>query len=309
MRRFIRDAIFDTVYDLAAQDQDIILITADADAFGLRRFKKDFKERFFNVGVAEQAMVTVAAGMALAGKKVFVYAIAPFVTLRCLEQIKVNICMMDLPVFILGLGIGSAYGFDGPTHQSLFDVGIMMSIPKLSIYNPADYASAAYSVKRAVQNGRPAYIRIDRDSFEDLYDSAQNLEDGFRSIRNGSSKQLVITTGICSHYALESNVDCEIIDLFDLTGFNRRELAKKIQEHPNLIIYEEHWSKVGLAIAIFDVLSDYGLSPSIKRLGIPEDKCLSHDFGTRKWLHEQYGILPSNLKNEWRLKKKRIHVV
>ena len=95
MSKDIRDAFFDEVYELAAKDKDVIFISADADAFSLKRFKKELPEQFINVGVAEQNMALVATGLALAGKKVFIYSITPFIAMRCFEQIKVNICSMN----------------------------------------------------------------------------------------------------------------------------------------------------------------------------------------------------------------------
>ena len=297
MKRFIRDAVFDAVCDLAAQDERIVLLTADADAYGLQRFKKNFPDRFLNVGIAEQAMVTMAAGLALAGKKVFIYAIAPFVTLRCLEQIKVNLCMMRLPVYILGLGIGSAYGFDGPTHHSLFDVGIMMSLPLLSVYNPCDYASAAFCVEQAAKNRTPAYIRIDKDPFEDIYETRNVPEAGFAVVQNKAADKLVIATGICTHYALEAAVDCDIVDLYDLTGFRKEELVKIIGKHKEILVYEEQWERAGISHAVYELVLSYQLNVRVKKLGISEEHCMSHMFGTREWLHDQYGILPENLKD------------
>ena len=105
----IRDAFFDEIYDIASKDKNVIFITADADAFSLRRYKRDFPEQFINVGVAEQNMVLIAAGLALSGKKVFVYSIIPFITMRCYEHIKANICSMDLDVTIIGCGAGLSF--------------------------------------------------------------------------------------------------------------------------------------------------------------------------------------------------------
>ena len=110
----VRDAFFDKVYDLAASDENVVFITADAAALSLKKFKKDFPERFINVGVAEQTMVLLATGLAMCGKNVFVYSIIPFITQRALEHIKVNICSMNLPVTIVGCGAGLSFGFDGP---------------------------------------------------------------------------------------------------------------------------------------------------------------------------------------------------
>ncbi|HCJ66263.1 MAG TPA: 1-deoxy-D-xylulose-5-phosphate synthase, partial [Elusimicrobia bacterium] len=111
----MRDAFFDEVYNIAKSDPNVIFLTADMGAYSLVRFKKELSNQFINVGIAEQNMVSIAAGFALGGKKVFIYSIIPFITLRCYEQIKVDLCCMNLPVTIIGVGVGLTYGSDGPT--------------------------------------------------------------------------------------------------------------------------------------------------------------------------------------------------
>ena len=115
--RDIRDCFFDEVFDLACRDTQIIVVTNDMDIFSLRQFKKNFPERFINVGVAEQNMINIAAGLASCGKKVVIYGITPFLIYRCFEQIKFNICSMSLPVVFAGVGVGLAFSYDGPTHH------------------------------------------------------------------------------------------------------------------------------------------------------------------------------------------------
>ena len=114
----IRDAFFDALYDIAREDRQVIFLTADMGARSLERFRKGLPKQYMNVGVAEQNMVSVAAGLALAGKRVFIYAIAPFATQRCYEQIKVDLSGMGLPVTVIGAGPGVAYHSDGPTHHA-----------------------------------------------------------------------------------------------------------------------------------------------------------------------------------------------
>ena len=128
----IRDAFFNQLYEIAAQDRNVVLLTADMGAMAIDRFRRELPDQFINVGVAEQNMVSVAAGMALCKKKVFIYAIAPFVTMRCYEQIKVDISGMCLPVTIVGAGPGIAYDFDGPTHHAVQDMAIMRALPNMT---------------------------------------------------------------------------------------------------------------------------------------------------------------------------------
>ena len=132
-KKDIRDAFFDELYIKGSQNKDIVILSADMDAFSLRKFSKDFPEQYINVGVSEQNMINIAAGLALSGKIVFCYSIASFATMRCFEQIKVNICSLNLPVSIIGAGAGFSFGYDGPTHHGHQDLSSMRLIPEMTI--------------------------------------------------------------------------------------------------------------------------------------------------------------------------------
>ena len=106
-----RDAFWDRIFELASENKDIILVSADMGAPSLDKFRKDLPAQFVNVGIAEQNAITLAAGLAMTGKKVFTYAIAPFITLRCIEQIRVECCIMGLPLTMVGVGVGFGLGF------------------------------------------------------------------------------------------------------------------------------------------------------------------------------------------------------
>lgn len=156
----IRDAFFDELYLIASKDKKVIFLTADMGAFGLERFKKDLPDQFINMGVAEQNTVSVAAGLALGGKKVFIYSIAAFITQRCYEQIKIDLCQMKLPVTIIGSGPGLSYGSDGPTHHAVSDVVIMSVLPDMTILTPRSLEEAERAVRMAYESKTPVYIRL-----------------------------------------------------------------------------------------------------------------------------------------------------
>ena len=132
----MRDAFFDEIYLESFKNPDLIVITNDMDIFSLRKLKKQRPNQFINVGVAEQNMINIASGLASTGMKVIIYGIAPFVVFRCFEQIKMNICSMNLPVSIVGIGSGVSFAFDGPTHHAIQDISVMNALPEMSILNP-----------------------------------------------------------------------------------------------------------------------------------------------------------------------------
>ena len=118
----MRDAFFNGVYEVIRDNKDAIILTADHDAFGLSKIEKEFPKQFFNVGISEQNMISVAAGLAKSGKIVYVYSINNFITLRSLEQVNVDLCQMNLNVNLIGVGAGFTYSTDGPTHQGMQDM-------------------------------------------------------------------------------------------------------------------------------------------------------------------------------------------
>ena len=138
-----RDAFWSRVYEAAREDRDIVVITADMGAPALDAFRSDLPAQFINVGIAEQNAVSVGTGLALAGKKVFVYAIAPFITLRCLEQIRVGQGIMGIPLTLVGVGAGFGYEESGPTHHLVEDIAVMRAIPGLTVHSVSDAVMAA----------------------------------------------------------------------------------------------------------------------------------------------------------------------
>ena len=154
----IRDSFFDQLYLKGSTNKNIIILSADMDTFSLRKFSKDFPNQYINVGVSEQNMINVASGLAMSGKIVFCYSIASFATLRCFEQIKVNICSMNLPVTIVGAGAGFSFGYDGPTHHGHQDLSSMKLLPEMSIFELSSN-DLAKNVDFSIEKKSPLYIR------------------------------------------------------------------------------------------------------------------------------------------------------
>lgn len=298
----IRDAFFDQIYDIAAKDKNVIFITADADAFSLRKYKNDFPERFINVGVAEQNMVTVATGLALSGKKVFIYAIIPFITMRCYEHIKANICSMNLPITIIGAGAGLSFGNDGPTHHAIQDIAIMRILPELTILNPSDSNSANACAQIAYKNNSPTYVRIDKGKFPNFYNKNDDFTNGFKVLKQISEIN-IISTGFMTKVALEvadilrkKSVNVGVIDIFRLKPINKKMLLQTIGKSTHLISIEENSIVGGLGTIMSEVLIDNKINISLTRIALKDMQCF--DYGTRDWLHKLYGINPNEISKK-----------
>ena len=190
----IRDAFFQKISNYALSDPDFIIITNDMEAFALEDFKSKHPDRFINSGVAEQNMVNVAAGLASAGKKVLIFGILSFISTRCFEQIKLNICGMNLPIIIVGIGPGLSFSYDGPTHHATNDITIMRQLPELRILNPNDENTAYVAAEIALNFLAPTYVRLDKGQFSSEIFDAKEVEDGLVTFK-GDCKNLIIITG------------------------------------------------------------------------------------------------------------------
>ncbi|MBU0847194.1 1-deoxy-D-xylulose-5-phosphate synthase [Patescibacteria group bacterium] len=272
-----RDAVFQELYQLALNDKNVMLLSADTGAMMFREFKKNIPEQFYNVGIAEQNLISVAAGLALTGKRVFLFGLTNFLTLRCYEQIKIDLCCMNLPVTILGMGTGYVYSDDGPTHHMTEDVSIMRALPGMTIWNPSDYTMMASLVHLAYRNNCPGYIRLDKGPFAHIYDfDDPDFSKGIYLLRKGNDVT-IISTGIMVTQAFkvadeleDSGIRTGIIDLYRLKPVNSELLIEAVKDTKRIVTLEEHSIIGGLGSIVCETLAQNGISIPVKMIGIPD---------------------------------------
>ncbi len=294
-----RDAVFNGVGEIVRSNPNAVVLTNDMGAMGLDAIRAEFPERAINVGIAEQNMVSVAGGLALSGKSVFVYGIIPHVTGRCFEQIKLDICVPNLPVTILGVGAGLAYGVDGPTHHGVEDIAIMRVLGNMSIYNPADGVSAFAAVHLAHRSGGPGYIRMDKEVLPALYDPDQDFSEGMGILAEGADA-IIVSTGVQSWTAREAarslatiGISTGVIDLFRLKPVNVRGLAAALAGVPAVVTLEENVAAGGLGSIVAEILAEYGLRPRLRRLSLGDRFLLGS--APREWAAEKCGLTGSHV--------------
>lgn len=298
-----RDTFFNRLYELAVDNRDIVLITADCGAPSLDQWRLDIPTQIINCGIAEQNMISLAAGMALEGKKPYCYAIAPFATLRCLEQIKVNLCCRPRPVTIVGVGAGFSYDVSGPTHHATEDIGVMRALPEMTIFNPADNVTAQALVDITYHLPGPAYVRLDRKPMPNLYMTVSG--EGW-TVTKGSeeSSLLIVATGNMVHMAREIAKRFQtpsVVDLYQLKpvpirfiqylkDFNRgfQDSIQAPIEGLTVITLEEHVLSGGLGSILAEVKADEDLDWKLVRLGIPDHYYFS--YGGRPALIEKANL-------------------
>lgn len=294
-----RDAFFDELYRLAKADPNVIFLTADMGAFSLERFKKDLPKQYFNVGVAEQNMVSIAAGLALSGKKVFIYSIVPFATLRCYEQIKVDLCCMNLPVAIVGIGAGVMYGGDGPTHHALHDIAVMRILPEMTIFNPADSVTTTASARLAYQAKGPVYVRLEKGKLPLLYSTEKDFREGLAVVRDGKDAT-VIASGLMVHAAVEAaeklaaqGISLRVADLYRVKPINQNALLAIFSDGNKVVTLEENSLAGGIGSMVAEIFSDAGRQVRLKRMAFPDQHC--YEICSREEIHSIYGLDADNV--------------
>jgi transketolase len=290
----IRDAFFDRVYELAVRDRNVVFLTADMGAMAIDRFRRELPGQFVNVGVAEQNMVSVAAGMSLCGKNVYIYAIAPFVTMRCYEQIKVDLSGMRLPVTIVGAGPGIVYDVDGPTHHAIQDVAVMRALPDMTILSPSDSTLAAFAASIGYESSSPVYVRLDKGKYPRLYDDEYDCGGGLCMLKEGGDV-LVVTTGVMVHKAFEiadrlekEDIHAGILDLYRIKPLDEERLLAVLGGYGRIVTIEEHSGIGGIGSLLADVLTRQGAGIPVRAFSLGDRVCDGH--GDREWLRAQYGI-------------------
>lgn len=288
----MRDAFFTRLYDIAKADPALVVLSNDFGAPSLDRFRADLPGQFVNAAISEQNMISMAAGMAMAGRKPVVYSIASFLCLRALEQIKVDICVMGAKVLLLGVGCGYAYPVDGPTHHATEDIAIMRAMSGMTIWSPSEpFVAGAMADFTQDMNG-PAYLRFDRGRWPSL--GAFDLDLGLRCLGDGDDVVLV-ATGIMVHRALavsdllrQSGVACRVVDLLRLSPIQRGSLRQVLAAARRVVTMEEQAAPGGLGGLVAEFMADEGILRPLLRLAI--DPAQVFAYGERDRLHRERGL-------------------
>jgi len=279
----MRDAFFERLTEVARKDERIVVLSADHGAFALEKFQEEMPDRYINMGIAEQNMVGVAAGLAASGKIIFIYGITPFVSLRVLEQLTLDIAAMQLPVNVISVGAGFTYSTDGPTHQGLQDVAAVSTIPGMIILNSSDPINTKAFVDLAVESEKPHYIRVEKEKLNSFSRKNPNfLDDGYSILKLGNSKNCIISTGFISHEVLSlieeiNNEDLTLIDIHNLSQPNFESLVKFLARFTALISIEENYLS-GISTMISRLITFNDLKVKLTSIGVP-DNYVYHSAG------------------------------
>lgn len=291
--RTMRDAFIEQIYNKMRYMDDIFFLTADFGAPSLDKIRCEFKDRFINVGIAEQNLINVATGLALEGYKVYAYAIAPFITMRAYEQIRSNLSISSqikpVNVNLIGVGAGVSYVVSGPTHHCLEDISIMKLLPNFVVFSPSDWKLAELFADYSINKKMPKYLRFDGSLLPSIYEGVEDLEieKGFYEIARGK-KICLVSTGYMTHRAI--NVanelkDIGVVDVFMLKPIDNELLYNALKKYEVIITLEEALiNGGGLDSLISKLLHDNQSDIKLTSLGF-NDKYV-FDLGDRDHLHK-----------------------
>lgn len=291
----MRNSFVSALTEAAVQDASIMLITGDLGYGVVDDFALKLPKQFLNVGVAEQNMIGVASGLAQSGFRPFVYSIANFSTLRCLEQIRNDVCYHDLGVTIVSVGAGLAYGALGYSHFAVEDIAVMRALPGLRILSPADPLEANACVASVLDSPGPTYVRLGKGGEGILHDSPPVTFPRPATLRAGRDLSLVSTgsaVGLClaaSDLLAERGYEAAVTSVPQVAPLDAAWIDDLKADLP-VVVVEEHRLPGGLGASIVEALSNRGKLIPVRRIGLPDTKL--SDVGSAQYLRDVYGLSP-----------------
>lgn len=294
-----RDVVFDALYEIIANDPNAFLVTNDMGALGVDRIRESHPGQFLNLGIAEQNLISVAAGLASTGKTVFTFGILSHMTARCYEQLRLDVCALGVPVIGIASGAGLSYGVDGPTHHGVYDLGLLRGLPGMAVYNPADARTAGACVDLSYREKKPALIRLDKEAPEPLYEKGADFTDGMKLLQPGSDG-ILVATGCSVHRAAEAarrlsedGIHVAVLDMFRLKPIDQEHLTALLQAAPLVVSVEEHSKIGGLASLLAETIAEMESRPRFRRLSMEDEFLLGST--SRAWAEEHRGLGPEGI--------------
>lgn len=285
------------VCDLAESGEDICVLTADlADLTGLEHFYTDYPDRFFNIGIAEQNMIGIAAGLSRYGSCVFATTYANFLTMRPYEQIRMNLGYMQHNVKLIGTGAGLSMGMSGNSHFGLEDISLMCSIPNMTVISPADCTEAYKCISAAAKTSGPMYIRLSGPLNQPMvYKEDYDFKIGQAVTLKEGSDIIIISTGSVAFECLKAaellennhSLSTAVINMHTLKPIDENIIQSYANRGKLIVTVEEHSVIGGLGSITANILSSYSAHTPLYKIGLPDSFGVS---GSANFLAEYYGL-------------------
>jgi transketolase len=304
----------ETLLNLAKEDPDILVLTSDSRGSGkLVPFGQALPKQLIEVGIAEQNLVGVAAGLAAAGKKPFAVSPGCFLTARALEQIKNDVCYSDVPAKIISISAGVSYGALGSTHHSLHDLAALRAINNITMLVPADNFETREAIRAAARAEHPIFVRFGKAAMYILHDPKSKFSVGKAiTLREGDDFAFIATGETVVHCLLaaahlaESGLDCRVVSMHTIKPLDEETIVQAGRQCRAIVTAEEHSIHGGLGEACAAVLMQAGVSVPFRIVGIPDEDTVT---GAQADIFRHYGISMEGLAETARVALKQAEVV
>ena len=300
----MQSSVMGSLMELSEKHEEIMYLTADSGEGGLDlMYRRNFPNRSFNFGIAEENMVSAACGMALCGKVPFVYTAAPFLAYRSYEFIRDDVCLQNVPVKLIGTGSGISVSSLGPTHHTTEDIAVLRSLPNLTILSPATPKQAYEAIAKAYEIKGPVYIRLAMNKEEEFFPEDYRLtDDGIDVLREGKDMAFVTTGAIlpevmkAANLLSESGCEAAVYSVFSLKPFSAKSLFQKCSCTPHLVSVEEHNIIGGLGSMLADEILQNHTEVSLTKIGLYDS--FTKGYGTLDVIHRQNGLDGESIANK-----------
>jgi transketolase len=292
----VRTSFIEQLFELAAKDPRIMLVVGDLGFGVVTRFMNELPQQFINAGVAEQNMTGIAAGLALSGRIVFTYSIANFPTVRCLEQLRNDVCYHKANVKVIAIGGGLSYGSLGVSHHATEDLAFARALPNLTVLAPNDASEAAAATRAIAKLDGPCYMRLDRSTERMDWSAAPPFQLGrARTVRDGTDLTIIAAGGLL-RMAVEAadvmatkGLGTRVISMHTIKPLDEQAIRAAATETNAIFTLEEHSITGGLGSAVAEFLSEsQSRGVPFLRLGLPPE--FSSKIGDQAYLRAQYGL-------------------
>lgn len=294
-----RQVICECLIEAGKIDNDILVLTSDSrGSASMSNFAKELPKQLVEVGIAEQNIVGIAAGLAASGKKPFVASPACFLSMRSIEQIKVDVAYSKTNVKLVGISGGLSYGALGMSHHSLQDIAVMRAIPGINIFLPADRFETKKLIEELVKSNEPAYLRIGRNPVEDVHANEDfNFQIGKAITMRSGGDISIIAAGETVKVAVDTaellagkGVTCRVINMHTIKPLDIDSIVNAAEETGHIITIEEHSIYGGLGAAVAEVVVQNCPVP-VTILGVPDEPAIP---GKSEEVFRHYGLSPEN---------------
>lgn len=290
----MRSTYLNTLYELAKKDGRVVSLVADNGLIVYDDFRRDFPNRYFNFGIAEGNMVAAAAGLASCGLVPYCYTINAFLAYRSYEFIRDDVCLQNQNVKIVGIGTGLAYSTLGPSHHTTEDIGLLRSLPNLTVFSPATRTEVKWMMEESYKIDGPVYIRLGNNN-KDFYESQPHFEMGQPSIVRRGKDITIMTTGpilnevmLASELLSRSGIEAEVVSVHTLKPINSKITANIAIKTGKLVVVEEHNVVGGLYAAIAETLVENHKIVPVLKIGLQDQFAVG--YGTLEEVRAVNGL-------------------